>query len=383
MPIDRARRLSGSPYWLEDPAPPIPRRALDGPPDVVVVGGGITGCAAARALAEAGARVRLHEAREIAGGASGRNGGFALRGGAASYGVTAATIGRPEAQRLWRLTEEALDRLASLAGDALRRTGSLRLAADDEERDELSAELELLREDGFAAEWVDEPLDGRFRAAIFHPVDASLQPARAVRRLAALAAEAGVEIREHSRLESAAGLDGANVLVATDGYPSGLLGPLEGLIVPTRGQMIATEPLSERLFDCPHYGRHGFDYWQQVEDGRILAGGFRDFALDTEFTADERTTAPIQDALESFVAELVGRPVEVTHRWAGIFGLVLDFLPVVGRVPGEERLWVAGGYSGHGNVLGLLCGELVAQAILGRPAPELAWFSPERLLRAA
>jgi len=41
---------------------------------------------------------------------------------------------------------------------------------------------------------------------------------------------------------------------------------------------------------------------------------------------------------------------------------------------------VAGGYSGHGNVLGLLCGELVAQAMLGREAPELALFDPARLL---
>jgi D-amino-acid dehydrogenase len=58
----------------------------------------------------------------------------------------------------------------------------------------------------------------------------------------------------------------------------------------------------------------------------------------------------------------------------------MDFLPVVGRVPGSERVWVAGGYSGHGNVLGLLCGELVAEAILGRPAPRLALFDPSRLL---
>ena len=201
-----------------------------------------------------------------------------------------------------------------------------------------------------------------------------------MRRLAVLAAEAGAEIREHSPVESVADLDAERVLVATDGYPSGLLGAIEGLIVPTRGQMIATEPLAERLFDCPHYGRHGFDYWQQTPDGRILAGGFRDSALHDEFTTEEVTTPAIQGALESFVADLVGRPLRVDYRWAGLFGLVMDFLPVVGRVPGEEHLWVAAGYSGHGNVLGLLCGELVAEAMLGREAPELALFDPVRLL---
>jgi len=348
--------------------------------DVVVVGGGVTGCAAALRLAEAGLKVRLHDAREIAGGASGRNGGFALRGGAAPFDVTVETIGRDGAVWLWRQTEQALDRIEELAGDALRRTGSLRLAADDDERDALALELEALRATGFAADWVEEPMDGRFRAAIFHPADAAVQPARWVRRLAVLAAEAGVEIREQSRVDSLEELDADHVLVATDGYPSGLLGELEGLIVPTRGQMIATEPLPERVFDCPHYGRHGFDYWQQTPDRRILAGGFRDSALQDEFTTDEVTTPGIQTALERFVAELVGRPLRVDYRWAGLFGLVLDFLPVVGRVPGEEHVWVAGGYSGHGNVLGLLCGELVAEAMLGRPAPELALFDPGRLL---
>jgi gamma-glutamylputrescine oxidase len=325
-------------------------------------------------------KVRLHDAREIAGGASGRNGGFALRGGAAPYDVTVETIGREAAQRYWGRTEKALDRLVGLAGDAAVRTGSLRLAADEEERDALAVEYEALRADGFAAEWIDEPMGGRFRSAIFHPGDAALQPARWVRRLAVLAAEAGAEICEHSRVGSLAEVDADLVLVATDGYPSGLLGQIEGLIVPTRGQMIATEPLTERLFDCPHYGRHGFDYWQQTPDGRILAGGFRDSALQDEFTTDETTTPQIQDALEAFVAELVGRPLRVDYRWAGIFGLVLDFLPVVGRVPGEDRVWVAGGYSGHGNVLGLLCGELVAEAMLGREAPELHLFDPARLL---
>jgi glycine/D-amino acid oxidase-like deaminating enzyme len=367
-------------YWLDEPAPPVLRRTIDGAPDVAIIGGGITGCSAALALAEAGLAVRLYEAREIAGGASGRNGGFALRGGAAPYDVTIETIGREQAARYWRMTEAVLERLASLAGDACRRTGSLRLAADEEERGALAVEYEALKADGFAAEWLEEPMDGRFQAGIFHPGDAALQPARWVRRLAALAAEAGAEIREHERVGSLGELDAERVLVATDGYPSGLLGRLEGLIVPTRGQMIATEPLAERLFDCPHYGRHGFDYWQQTPDGRLLAGGFRDSALQDEFTTDEVTTRGIQGALESFVASLVGRTVRVDYRWAGLFGLVLDFLPVVGRVPGEERLWVAGGYSGHGNVLGLMCGQLVAQAMLGRETPELAWFDPARLL---
>lgn len=372
-----------SSYWLEDPLERRAERRLDGPVDVAIVGGGVTGCACARVLAEAGLRVRLHEARQIAGGASGRNGGFALRGGAAPYDVSIESIGRERTAAYWRSTEQALDRIEALAGDAFERTGSVRLAADDEEAAELHREYELLREDGFEAEWRDElaePIRPLFAAAMFHPPDAALQPARWVRRLAGLAAEAGAEIREENRVESVDELGAAQVVVATDGYPSGLLGPFEGLIIPTRGQMVATEPIPERLFDCPHYSRHGFDYWQQREDGRILAGGFRDIALDTEFTTSEDTTPEIQRSLESLVTDLVGWPVVVTHGWAGLFGFVPDFMPVVGRVPGQDGLWVSGGYSGHGMVLGFLCGELVANAILGRETPDLDLFDPSRLL---
>ena len=370
-------------YWLAEPHDPLPRVRLDGDVDVAVVGGGITGCSCALALAEAGLRVRLFDAREIAGGASGRNGGFALRGGAAPYPVLVDSIGRERAAMLWRWTEKELAVLAEAAGDAFRPTGSLRLATDEEEREELEAELEALRADGFAVEWYEElapPLRDGYPGAIVHPPDGVLQPARLVRRLATRAAEAGVEIHEHARVASAAEAGAETVVVATDGYPTGLLGELEGLIVPTRGQVIATEPVPELLFEIPHYGRHGFDYWHQAPDGRIIAGGFRDVSLDTEFTADDVTTPVVQDALDRFIESHLGRPLRVDYRWAGIFGLVLDFLPVVGRVPGKDGLWVAGGYSGHGNVLGFACGRLVARAILGEHDTLRDLFEPTRLL---
>jgi len=369
-------------YWLAEPSAPLPASRLDGEADVAVVGGGITGCACALALAEAGMRVRLFEAREIADGASGRNGGFALRGGAAPYPVLADSIGEDATAALWRWTEAELVELAVLAGDAFRPTGSLRLAVDDEERDELREEYEALAGAGFAAEWREDlgrPLS-RYPAALFHPPDGVLQPARLVRRIAERAAAAGVEIHENTRVDSIDDARAATVVVATDGYPSGLLGELEGLIVPTRGQVIATEPFEEMLFEIPHYGRHGFDYWHQRLDGRIVAGGFRDVSLDTEFTAEEVTTPVVQNALEHFVEEHVGRPLRIDYRWAGIFGMVFDFVPVVGRVPGDDRLWVAGGYSGHGNVLGFACGRLVARAIAGAHDPLLDVFEPLRLL---
>ncbi|HEU5216450.1 MAG TPA: FAD-dependent oxidoreductase [Gaiellaceae bacterium] len=370
------------PYWLEEASPARPVTTVEGRADVAIVGGGVTGCSAALRLAEAGLRVRVHDARGIAEGASGRNGGFALGGGAARYDVARETYGRERAAAYWSWTRDALERLAELAGDALRRTGSYRLAGDEEEREGIRLEYEALREDGFEAEWLDDVpggAAGRFHGAISHPHDGSIQPARFVRRLAALAAAAGAELREHDRVEDVESLDADRILVATDGYGHGLLAELADLIWPTRGQMIGSAPLDHVLFDRPHYARQGFDYWQQLADGRILLGGFRDVSILDELTDVEETTPAIQSSLESFLHELVGEQVEVTHRWAGIFGLTQDMLPLVGPVPGHEgRVWVAGGYSGHGNVLGFACGELVADAMLGRRSPQLELLDPAR-----
>jgi gamma-glutamylputrescine oxidase len=372
-----------TPYWLAEEAPPFADVALDGV-DVEIVGAGITGCSCALTLAGAGKRVRVIDARGVAEGASGRNGGFAGRGGAARYDVACETYGHQAARELWSRTERELATLEELGGDSFRRTGTLRLAADDQEREEIRAEFEALRGDSFACEWREELpplLARRFRAAIFHTRDGALQPARFVRRLAKAAADAGVELRTGVRVESLDDLTAENVVIATDGSGRGLLPELDDAVWPARGQVIATEPLTERLFECPHSARSGFDYWHQLPDNRIVLGGFRDFSILAEMTDEEETTEEIQSALDAFLVELLGTMPRIDNRWAGIFGLTQDLLPLVGPIPGRDGTWVAAGYSGHGNVLGFLCGRLVANAILGERDPLHELFDPTRLLQ--
>ena len=368
-------------FWLEEEAAPLPATPLQGEPEVVVVGGGVTGCSCALTLAQAGVRVRLHEARAIASGASGRNGGFALRGGLAYYDAARSELGPELARQLWDLTERTLARMAALAADAFVPTGSLRLA-DETELASLRAEYEALVADGFAAVWHDDlpgRLSGLFAGGLEHPGDGSLRPARWVRRLARHAAEAGAELREHDRVESLDPLGDVPVVIATDGYPSGLVPFVDESVRPTRGQVLVTAPLAEVAYGRPHYARYGFDYWQQLPDGRLVLGGRRDTSPETEWTAVEETTPLIQGRLEGLLEGLLGSVPPITHRWAGIFGSSPDGLPLAGRVHGTKDVWVAAGYSGHGNVLGLACGDLVARAVMGEVPPELALFDPARL----
>ena len=84
--------MESIPFWLEEDGPRVPVRERDAV-DVAIIGAGITGCSSALALARGGLSVRVHDARGIAEGASGRNGGFALRGPATRYDVARDTYG--------------------------------------------------------------------------------------------------------------------------------------------------------------------------------------------------------------------------------------------------------------------------------------------------
>jgi glycine/D-amino acid oxidase-like deaminating enzyme len=370
-----------TPYWLDEPAADLSRRTLRGRAEVAVIGGGVTGCSCALTLAERGMRVRLYEQRRVAGGASGRNGGFGSRGAAMPYDVAREELGDAPARLIMSLTERSLDRLEGLAGDAFRRVGIVRLAVDVDEAEALRREHDALRADGFAVDWVDElppPLDRLYHAAIVHPTGGALSPARWVSRLAQRAAEAGAEIVEGERV-TVEEMDADAVVVCGDGFTASLLPELRGLVVATRGQMLATAPLPELRYVQPHGARHGYDYWQQLPDGRLLIGGNRDAALDQEDTDVEEPTPLIQKRIEALAEQLAGTRPVVTHRWAGIWGATPDRLPLVGPVPGRDRVWVAGGYSGHGNALGLACGDLVARALLGEDSEERRLFDPARL----
>ncbi len=202
-------------YWLDEESDQASRSATapvgtrsGAAVDVVVVGGGVTGCSCALTLARGGLRVRLREAREIAGGASGRNGGFALRGGAMAYDVARTTLGVDRARLLWQLTERSLERLAGLAGDASSGpVGSLRFAADAPS--ETASHASSTRSARTASPPTGSSRSprrstGLYCGALVTPGDGTIDPVRWVRRLAQHAVEAGAEIVEHTRVDSPA-----------------------------------------------------------------------------------------------------------------------------------------------------------------------------------
>jgi glycine/D-amino acid oxidase-like deaminating enzyme len=280
----------------------------------------------------------------------------------------------------------------------------LRIAATETELAEILAGIPVMREDGWPVQQVERmALPSRIQTAYvggaYYPLDREIQPARFVAGLAWLAERAGaiiyeespalaVELREHSVLiRTAAGSVTADtVLLAMNAWTPALAGQVgvkwpARAITPTRGQMLLTAPVAERIFVCPCSADEGYQYWRQLPDGRLVIGGWRNRSFDTEATMDETPTGAVQQHLETFVHDTLRLPdIPIERRWAGIMAFSPDGLPLVGRVPGTARAYIAAAYTGHGNAYALQASRVVTNLLHGRAQADADLFDPARLI---
>jgi gamma-glutamylputrescine oxidase len=339
--------------------------------DYCVIGLGGSGLASITELLRAGVdatRIVALDASTVGSGAAGRNGGFLLAGIATFYHDAIRAFGRDRARRVYELTMAQIEAIAAETPDAVRRTGSLRIASSNEERLDCAEHLAALRADGFPAESYEGP-EG---VGLLVPSDCAFDPLRRVRTLACRVAGTGVRLFERSAVRevergSVRTQQGRvrcdRVIVAVDGKLGELLPELRARARDVRLQMLATAPTTEIEVPRPVYARWGYDYWQQLGDGVLVLGGFRDFAGDNEWTSDAHPTELVQARLDRFLRDELRVYAPVTHRWAATVSYSANGLPVLEEV--RPGVFAAGAYSGTGNVIGALCGRAMARLALG------------------
>jgi len=373
--VGYAERVSG-PVWDDGDWQGL--RSLEGEleADVCVVGLGGSGLAAIHELLRLGRSVVGIDAGSVAGGAAGRNGGFLLAGTARFYHQSVAEHGRDLAKRLYQATLEQISYMMAETPQAIRPVGSLRIAATAEELEDCRAHLQALRADGFAA----EPYVGPEGEGLLVPSDAVFNPLQRCRTLSQQALKAGARLFEHSPALRISGQEVQTpkgrvhcqkVLVAVDGRLEQLLPELQGRVRTARLQMLATAPTQAR-FSRPVYRRWGYDYWQQLPDGRIALGGMRDAGGEAEWTAEAQPSQTVQLRLEQLLRQL-GVKAPITHRWAASVAYTPTGLPIAEEV--RPDVWVVGAYSGTGNVVGALLGREVAWVLHGARMPGAVWLA--------
>ena len=341
--------------------PEFPQLTTNLEADLVVVGLGGSGLTALLHAAQRGLNVIGIDADRIAAGAAGRNGGLLLAGIADFHHNVRKDLGTDRATALYQHTLDEMDRIEATTPDAVSRIGALRIGelSHGEDQDELIdtyAHRDALLADGFPV----EDYDGEQGVGILIPTDGTFHPAKRAVLLAKLATAAGAQIFTHSpaiKIESGlvttdqGSIKAKHIVVAIDGNLGKALPELANVVQPTRLQMISTAPETELKMMYAVYIRQGWDYWQQLPDGRIAIGGGRDQALEQEATDVVEPTQIMRDYQERLL-KTIGVTAPVEHHWAAIVSYTDSGLPIVQEV--KPGVWAVGAYSGTGNVVGAL-----------------------------
>ena len=338
--------------------------------DVCIVGLGGAGLEAARILATKGADVIGVDAGAIGGAAAGRNGGFLLAGLPLFHHDAVALVGRERAVASYRETLNEMEHQVAEFPNIVHQTGSLRIASSLEEIADCERQYQAMRTDGLPV----ESYAGTEGIGLLFPGDGVFNPLERCRAMAQAAREGGARLFEGTpvnlqgnRVITKTGqIKARAVLVAVDGGLEEVLPELNNWVRTTRLQMLATEPANDVAIFRPVYTRGGYDYWQQLPDGRIALGGGRDVGGELEWEATDEASLQVQEYLDHVLRRHIGTRAEVTHRWAARVGYTPDGYPVVKEV--RPDVWATGGYNGTGNLWSVINGRKLANRILARLA---------------
>jgi len=372
--------------------------AMGALPDVAIVGGGIIGCAIAYQLAKAGAAVTIIERGALAREASWASAGLisppkpGLPGGMARARLEARSFALYPAL-LAELAEATDVDMAHVT------SGRLSVALSEAEETSLRETLVWQRDLGFDVAWLAGDATRRMAPALAPTIRGAVWCAAAngVRAAAltlalARAAEArGATIREGTPVEGflreGSGVVGvrtpggairAGATVIAAGAWTAAVGELLDLELPTRpvrGQMLA---LADAAPSLRHAIAGAGGFLIPRADGTIAVAATVDEAgFDTRITPDGLTW--LATLIRTLAPGYAG--ARVVETWAGLRPATADDLPLMGRAPGLDGLWVAAGHMRDGILWAPVVGEVMAAAILGgEPDPALALFDPGRLV---
>jgi sarcosine oxidase subunit beta len=378
---------------------------------VVIVGGGLEGCAAAWALTRRGVTdVTVLERATVGSGGTGKSSGVVR----CHYGVSSLAAMAVAGLELFENAEEVLGTEVGF-----HRTGYV-VGVGPENVDALHASMADQRAVGVRTEDID-----RTEAQKLWPV-ADLEPFaafaweerggygdayRTAQAFAAAAREAGATLRQGTtvagletagdrvtgiRLADGTVLGADAVVVAAGPWSVALLAPF-GIDLPItvhREQIVLVDP-GQDLGSVPVFSDLVSLQYVRPESGGEILFGNSDLAelhpADPDDYPNRADPAFVDLAVEKVGRRFPGMPdAAIASTYAGCYDVTPDFNPVISRTP-LDGLVVAAGFSGHGFKISPAVGALVADLVLdgrsSRPAiPEsdfrLSRFAEGDLLRS-
>ncbi|SPF78130.1 NAD(P)/FAD-dependent oxidoreductase [Pseudoprimorskyibacter insulae] len=385
--------------------------AGDAAADLVIIGGGYTGCSAALHAAEYGASVYVLEGQTIGHGGSGRNVGLCNAGLWLPPDDIEARVGQEAGAHLVSVLSQAPDLVFSLieshqieceavrsgtlhCGHAPGAMSDLRKRYDQLQR--RGAPVELLNRDEAVLRVGSQSVHG----ALFDPRAGTIQPLAYVRGLARAAVAAGAHLHEKSPalkvarkgsawvVETAKGRIRAKaILLATNGYNVPIKGLPNPALVPVHYFQGATPPLPSDVLDSILPGLEGcwdtalvMSSWRRDGRGRLIVGAMG----NPEHLAGGVHRAWLQRKLGALFPELA--KTELAPIWSGRIAMTAEYMPKILEF-GPKAMAVFG-YSGRGIGPGTVFGKAAALSLIGDktalPIPQVTAHSlPMAGLRGA
>jgi glycine/D-amino acid oxidase-like deaminating enzyme len=388
-------------YWLQSIGADAVTEPLSGDnrADIAIVGGGYTGLWTALRIRELAPELRVVvlEADLCGSGASGRNGGQVHSWWAEIDRISAVT-GVDEARSLCAASVDAIDTLQQLqdSGDVdmdLRLDGWLWTASSRAQEGAWDRTLELCAEYGVepytqvsAAEIARRTGSHASYKGVVEKRAGSLHPGKLMRNLKRYAVSKGVEVYEHTPVQSIqpgdvatlatpnATVSARNVLIATNAWASSIPELRKKMYV-VDSHVIATEPIADRLDDLGwKHGEAVCDsqtqvlYYQRTPDGRVVFGrgtggtAFKD-RIGDQFNRNPRWREETRRELYRVYPSL--RDVKIEYDWTGPIDCVPAHVPLFGNLEGHDNLHYAIGWNGTALAQIPACSRIIASMLLG------------------
>lgn len=368
--------------------------------DLAIIGGGFTGVSTAYHFSRRypQKRVVLLEAKTLANGASGRNGGMILNW------ITGVTDHRPEmTARIYRLTSGGIQTVMEIIQRhrlpvSYRLDGTLTVYTHARRAEAAHAEVEYHNRLGIPTRFLPPEMLARQLAlrgvcgAVFDPDTGQINGAQFVRALRSVLLEQGVEVYEQTpvlRIREGnivvlttpqAEVRAKAIVLATNAYTS-KLGYFREALFPLHSHVIATAPLKPeqlqamgwRAFAAYSDDLDRISYSSLTPEGHIIFGGGSNQSYGYLF--NNRTAYPgapdsaarsfetVRQTMAGYIPDSLDLPI--AHRWTGTLALTLNRSPLMG-VRGERRnVYYAIGYCGHGVTLANLAGQVLTDLYSG------------------
>lgn len=351
--------------------------------DVVIIGGGIGGCAVAYYLAKKGcSKVILLEKNYLTSGATGR-----CAGGIRTQLTSDIKIKLAQASlEIWKGLQQETQYQHDVE---FNQSGYLSLAYTPGQVEEfkqtiafqgkLGVEVDFLSPEEAKSLYPVLNIEGLL-GAVYHREGATINPHLATHAFAQASQRLGVTIHTHTHVTDIKTKDNKVTSVVTDkgviatskvinaaGLDIGEIGKMVGIHIPVQVERMeawVTEPLEHVLGPLIISWASPFFVCIQTQNGNLVFMGMasgtpESYRNNLTWQVLFETTPYIIRAFPAF------RKVNIIRQWLGLIPVSPDDHPILGEVEQMEGFYLTGVLCSHGFMLSPMIGKLMAETILG------------------